>query len=228
MVMRMFPEQNTLAFPPSADALQTTLLGFREREKIQSLQEMWELWCKEPPKGLPRGEVLAKFLHAARWRPTAVTSPEDREALRQLGQEVLKRVPSPMPVPVLQVLLSTAGDYEQDKPKDKRNVLPAAVKTWQQAKAEKVALDLKTYMTYMGVLGKYHADAQLFKTWDELVADQKCKMLYEKELAEEGQSGKELGTFLAQRDLNCELTFRILAASSSAEPRIVGRLLDRG
>lgn len=193
--LRMYPEQNAVAgFPPSAEALQTALLGLRERDKIQAIQDLWKQWCDSPPKGLRRGDVLAKFLHAARWRPTAVTSPEDREALRELGQDVLSRVPSPTPLPVLQVMLSTAGDYEQDKPKDKRSVLPAAVKAWQQAKFEKVPVDLKTYMTYLGVLGKYHADAQLFKTWDELVADNVCRKMHEEELARDGKPGKEADT----------------------------------
>lgn len=193
MVTQMFPELNSVTtFPSSVDALQTALLGFREREKIQSLTELWKMWCDNPPKDLPRGEVLAKFLHAARWRPTAVTSSEDRQALKQLGKEIMARVPTPTPLPVLQVLLSTAGDFEQDKPKDKRNVLPAAMKTWQQAKAEKVAIDLRTYMTYLGILGKYHADAQLFRTWEELVADERCKKLQEKELAEDSKPGSEV------------------------------------
>lgn len=192
MVLRMFPEQNSQGFPSSVATLQTALLGFRERNKIQSIQDLWKLWCEDPPKDMPRGEVLAKFLHAARWRPTAVTSPEERQALQQLGKDVLSRVPTPTPLPVLQVLLNTAGDYEQDKPKDKRNVLPALVKTWQQAKAEKVPIDLQTYMTYLGMLGKYHAESQLFKTWEELAADERCKKLYEKELAEGSQPGKEV------------------------------------
>lgn len=193
MILQMFPELNSVtSLPSSVEALQTALLGLREREKVQPIADLWKLWCDNPPKNLPRGEVLAKFLHAARWRPTAVTSVEDREALKQLGKEILTKVPSPTPLPVLQVLLSTAGDYEQDKPKDKRNVLPAAMKTWREAKVEKVAIDLKTYMTYLGMLGKYHADVPLFKTWEELAADERCKKLHEKELAEEIKSGKRV------------------------------------
>lgn len=195
MVMQMFPELNSLTtLPSSVDTLQTVLLGFRERDKIQSIADMWKMWCDNPPKDLSRGEVLAKFLHAVRWRPTAVTSPEDREILKQLGKEIMARVPTPTPLPVLQVLLSTAGDYEHDRPKDKRNVLPAAMKTWREAKTEKVPIDLKTYMTYLGMLGKYHADVPLFKTWEELVADERCKKLHEKELAEGNKPGKAVDT----------------------------------
>lgn len=184
-VARLFPNPEHVAFPETVEALQRTLLGFRERNNVDAMLDLWKKWCDEPPKDLPRGEVLAKFLHAARWRPTAVMSAGDRDALRSLGKEVMKRMPSPTPLPVVQVLLSTAGDYEQDKPRDKKIVVPSAVKTWNQARKEKVPLDLKTHMIYMGVLGNYHADALLFKAWEELVDDARCKAIYEKEAADE-------------------------------------------
>jgi hypothetical protein len=195
------------AVPTSLDGLAARLFSLRNRGKVSTLVELWDAYAAELDNASKhplvakdvRMEALAKFLSVVRSRSSqsASRTVHEREVLTHIEAEVRKRVPKPTPLPVLHTLLSTAGPEDLEDgaglPRDKTAVLGAAKEIWEAAQAEGVVRDERAYGIYLGLLGRYHEGAEMFKVWDELVADTSCRELEAKRAEEERKAAKNKG-----------------------------------
>jgi pentatricopeptide repeat protein len=212
-------EDREAALPTTPDLLSARLLALRNRRKPSAIVDMWRAYAAELDLGgrcthplasgqEVRADALAKFLWVVRsGNSNSAIAPE----LAAVEAEVRARVPVPTPLPVLHVLLTTAGpeDLEGDAERllassttlstlgttqapapvrTKETVLAAAAEIWESARSQGVVRDERLYRLYMALLGRYHAGEEMFRVWDELVADKQCRALEEQRRAAEAKA----------------------------------------
>lgn len=201
---------DSTSFPTSVDRLSGRLSSLRNRGKIALIADLWEEFAtqlgKKSSAGNPfadpavRNESLAAFLTSIRQQEVgqAPLSAEDREKAAGLEKEMRKRIPRPMPLPILHALLLTAQPPYTGKTgtgylsNHKDGTLAAARDIWDSAKQEGVVRDSRAYGIYLGLLGRYHEGPAMFKIWDEIVHDDDCRKLEAQHAVEKGKEGKDV------------------------------------
>lgn len=177
--------------PTNPDALQSRLARVRREGQIDSMLSLWSSFVTEydnPKSTHPlvapdvRYHSLSKFIHAARLSKGSGQSEVDDRKVAQLDAAARSKVPKPMPLPVLSVLLINPVPPRtlKDNPEvhDAKFFIEETLKVWQRSKD--VQKDLETYVTYMSRLAAAHRGRELMLAWDELVSDTTCKEQHQK------------------------------------------------
>lgn len=181
--------------PSTTDALQTRLASARNAQDLKDAWDRFQAIPQDHALQSHKDEALAHFVSAVRKRRDATAS--ERETLVALNVSIAQQYEQAMPLPVLHALLSTnplspkaeaeppassSEEVGKEKSDHKDRVVADAHKSWKDFKAQGGIADVRAYLLYLGVLGRFHNTTDLFKVWDEMVGDKACRSAYEREI----------------------------------------------